>query len=196
MQVTLYRCGLCNNHDFDRPFKVERHMDGQHSNFGYMCPECRRVFLRIDSKHKNCTIGEEGRKNLKFVSRNNYQFGEEEKEQCNKFKKESRKLVITIENISNSTLTIIPSKLTLTEKKEQKKEKDKKKRDKKDNQENKNSVGSERKRKHSPARSRSTTPLPQSRILVIKLHNRIAAPPLIVPMYQLSLHLFQILFHL
>jgi uncharacterized membrane protein len=23
MQVTLYRCGLCNNHDFDRPYKVE-----------------------------------------------------------------------------------------------------------------------------------------------------------------------------
>jgi hypothetical protein len=31
MQVTLYRCGLCNNHDFDRPFKVERHMDEQPS---------------------------------------------------------------------------------------------------------------------------------------------------------------------
>jgi Na+/melibiose symporter-like transporter len=74
-------------------------MDEQHSNFGYMCPECRRIFLRRDSKHKNCTIGELGGKNLKFVSRNNYQFGEEEKEQCNKFKKESRKLVITIENI-------------------------------------------------------------------------------------------------
>jgi hypothetical protein len=28
----------------DRPFKVERHMDEQHSNFGYMCTECRRVF--------------------------------------------------------------------------------------------------------------------------------------------------------
>jgi len=151
MHVTLYRCGLCNNHDFDRPFKVERHMDGQHSNFGYMCPECRRMFLRIDSKHKNCTIGEEGRKNLKFVSRNNYQFGEEEKEQYNKFKKESRKLVTTIENISNDTHTNIPSKLTLNEKKEQKKEKDKKKRDKKDNKENKNSVRSERRRKHSPA---------------------------------------------
>ena len=173
MQVTLYRCGLCNNHDFDRPFKVERHMDEQHSNFGYMCPECRRIFLRRDSKHKNCTIGELGGKNLKFVSRNNYQFGEEEKEQCNKFKKESRKLVITIENISNNTQPIIPSKLTLTEEKEQK-EKDKKKRDKKDN---KNSVSFEGKRKHSPARSRSTTPVPESRILVITPQNRIAAPP-------------------
>ena len=81
MQVTLYRCGLCSNHDFDRPFKVERHMDEQHSNFGYMCTECRRVFLRRDSKHTNCTIGEQGGKNLKYVRRNNYQFGEEEKEQ-------------------------------------------------------------------------------------------------------------------
>ena len=114
MQVTLYRCGLCNNHDFDRPFKVERHMDEQHSNFGYMCTECRRFFLRRDSKHKNCAMGEQGGKNLKFVSRNNYQFGEEEKEQYNKFKKESRELVITIENTctSNNTQTIVPSEVT------------------------------------------------------------------------------------
>ena len=133
MQVTLYRCRLCNNHDFDRPFKVERHMDEQHSNFGYMCPECRRVFLWRDSKHKNCAIGEQGGKNLKFVSRNNYQFGEEEKEQYNKFKKESRELVITIENTytSNNTQTIVPSEVTVNEKKEQKKEKDKKKKEKK-----------------------------------------------------------------
>jgi hypothetical protein len=142
-------------------------MDEQHSNFGYMCPECRRIFLRRDSKHKNCTIGELGGKNLKFVSRNNYQFGEEKKEQYNKFKKESRKLVITIENISNNTQPIIPSKLTLTEEKEQK---DKKKRDKKD-KENKNSVSLEGKRKHSPARSRSITPVPESRILVITPQN-------------------------
>jgi len=87
-------------------------MDKQHSNCGYMCPECRKVFLRRDSKYKNCAIGEEGGKNLKFVSRYNYQFGEEEKEQYIKFKKESRKLFITIENISNNTHTIIPSKLT------------------------------------------------------------------------------------
>ena len=166
MQVTLYRCGLCNNNDFDRPFKVERHMDEQHSNFGYMCPECMSVFLRRDSKHTNCTIGEQGGKNLQFVSRNNYQFGEEEKEQYNKFKKESRKLVITIENTSNNTQPIVPSELTLTEKKEQKE--DKKKRDKMDNKENKNSVRSERKRKYSPARSRSITPVLESRIIVIK----------------------------
>jgi hypothetical protein len=102
MQVILYRCGLCNNHDFDRPFKVERHMDEQHSNVGYIY---RRVFLRRDSKHKYCTIGEQGGKNLKFVSRNNYQFGEEEKEQYNKFKKESRELVITIENIHVHQIT-------------------------------------------------------------------------------------------
>jgi hypothetical protein len=31
-------------------------------------------------------MGEQGGKNLKFVSRNNYQFGEKEKEQYNKFK--------------------------------------------------------------------------------------------------------------
>ena len=52
-------------------------------------------------------IEKEGGKNLKFVSRYNYQFGEEEKEQYIKFKKESRKLFI-----SNNTHTIIPSKLT------------------------------------------------------------------------------------
>jgi hypothetical protein len=126
MQVTLYRCGLCNNHDFDRPFKVERHMDEQHSNFGYMCTECRKVFLRRDSKHKNCAIGEQGGKSLKFVSRNNYQFGEEEKEQYNKFKKESRELVITIENTCTSNNTIVPSEVTVNEKKE----KDKKKKEK------------------------------------------------------------------
>jgi hypothetical protein len=129
MQVTLYRCGLCNNHDFDRPFKVERHMDEQHSNFGYMCTECRRVFLRRDSKHKNCAIGEQGGKNLKFVSRNNYQFGEEEKEQYNKFKKESRELVITIENTctSNNIQTIVTSEVTVNEKKEKDKTKKEKK---------------------------------------------------------------------
>ena len=87
------------------------------------------VFLRRDSKHKNCAIREQGGKNLKFVSRNNYQFGEEEKEQYNKFKKESRELVITIENTctSNNTQTIVPSEVTVNEKKEQKKEKDNKK---------------------------------------------------------------------
>ena len=64
--------------------------------------------------------------------------------------------------------------MTLTEKKE-----DKKKRDKEDNKENKNSVRADRKRKHSPARStgRSITPVPESRIIVIKPENRIAAPP-------------------
>ena len=129
MQVTLYRCGLCNNHDFDRPFKVERHMDEQHSNFGYMCTECRKVFLRRDSKHKNCAIGEQGGKSLKFVSRNNYQFGEEEKEQYNKFKKESRELVITIENTctSNNIQTIVTSEVTVNEKKEKDKTKKEKK---------------------------------------------------------------------
>ena len=73
----------------------------------------------------------------------------------------------------------MPSEVTLTENKEQKKEKDKKKRDEKDNKENKNSVRAERKRKHSPARStcRSITPVPESRIIVIKLKNKIAAPP-------------------
>jgi hypothetical protein len=59
-------------------------------------------------------------KELKFVSRNNYQFGEEEKEQYNKFKKESRELVITIENTctSNNTQTIVTSEVTVNEKKE------------------------------------------------------------------------------
>jgi hypothetical protein len=68
--------------------------------------------------------------------------------------------------------------VTLTEKKEQKREKDKQKGDKKDNKENKNSVRAERKRKHSRARStcRSITPVPESRIIVIKPKNRIAAP--------------------
>jgi len=171
MQVTLYRCGLCNNHDFDRPFKVERHMDEQHSNFGYMCPECRRVFLRRDSKHKNCRMGEQGGKNLEFVSRNNYQYGEEEKEQYNKFKRESRKLVITIEN---NTQPIVPT--DLTEKKERK-EKEKKKRNKSHDKENKYSGVAERKRKHSPERARSVTPVPESRVIIIKPKNRITAPP-------------------
>jgi hypothetical protein len=128
--------------------------------------------LRRDSKHKNCAIGEQGGKNLKFVSRNNYQFGEEEKEQYNKFKKESRELVITIENTytSNNTQTIVPSEVTVNEKKEQMKEKDKKKKEKKDNKENKNSARAERKRKHSPARStgRSIIPVPESRLIIIK----------------------------
>ena len=123
---------------------------------------------------------EQGGKNLTFFSRNNYQFGEKEKEQYNKFKKESRELVITIENTctSNNTQTIVPSEVTVNEKKEQKKE-DKKKRDKKDIKENTNSVRADRKRKHSPARStgRSITPVPESRIIVIKPKNRIAAPP-------------------
>ena len=66
-------------------------------------------------------------KELKFVSRNNYQFGEEEKEQYNKFKKESRELVITIENTCTSNNTIVPSEVTVNEKKE----KDKKKKEKK-----------------------------------------------------------------
>jgi hypothetical protein len=56
-------------------------------------------------------------------------------EQYNKFKKESRELVITIENTctSNNTQTIVPSEVTVNEKKE----KDKKKMEKKDNKENK-----------------------------------------------------------
>lgn len=177
MQVTLYRCGLCNNHDFDRPFKVERHMDEQHSNFGYMCTECRRVFLRRDSKHKNCKIGEEGGKNLTFVCRNNYLFGEEEKEQYSKFKKESRKLVITIDNTCNAntnTDSIIPAKVNVKEKKEQKKEKKKR-----ENKENKSSdtCRAERKRKHCDSPARSVTPVPESRIIVLKPKNRITAPP-------------------
>jgi hypothetical protein len=49
---------------------------------------------------------------------------------------------------------------------------------KKDNKENRNSARAERKRKHSPARStgRSITPVPESRLIVIKPKNRIAAP--------------------
>ena len=68
-------------------------------------------------------------KELKFVSRNNYQFGEEEKEQYNKFKKESRELVITIENTctSNNIQTIVTSEVTVNEKKEKDKTKKEKK---------------------------------------------------------------------
>jgi hypothetical protein len=50
---------------------------------------------------------------------------------------------------SNNTQTIVPSEVTVNEKKE----KDKKKMEKKDNKENRNSARAERKRKHSPARS-------------------------------------------
>ena len=54
----------------------------------------------------------------------------------------------------------------------------KRKRKKKDNKENRNSARAERKRKHSPARStgRSITPVPESKLIIIKPKNRIAAP--------------------
>jgi hypothetical protein len=52
-----------------------------------------------------------------------------------------------------------------------------KKKDKKNNKENKNSVRADRKRKHSPARSTCRSIIPESRIIVIKPKNRIAAPP-------------------
>jgi hypothetical protein len=54
----------------------------------------------------------------------------------------------------------------------------KRKRKKKDNKENRNSARAERKRKYSPARStgRSITPVPESRLIIIKPKNRIAAP--------------------
>jgi hypothetical protein len=71
---------------------------------------------------------------------------------------------ITIENTCTSNNTIVPSEVTVNEKKE----KDKKKKEKKDNKENRNSARAERKSKHSPARStgRSITPVPESRFTV------------------------------
>ncbi|CAC5421300.1 unnamed protein product [Mytilus coruscus] len=99
--ITLYRCGLCSNHDFDRPFKVERHMDEQHSNFGYMCPDCKRIFLRRDSKHKNCKKGETGGKDLKYDSREYFLFGEAEQQKLKKFKRESRQMIIEIHPSQN-----------------------------------------------------------------------------------------------
>ncbi|CAG2241110.1 unnamed protein product [Mytilus edulis] len=64
-----------------------------------MCPECKRIFLRKDSKHRNCKKGESGEKVLKYVSRRN--FGEAEQQKLKKFKRESRQMILEIRSSQN-----------------------------------------------------------------------------------------------
>ena len=53
LQVTVYKCGICEDYNFDQSIMCKRHMTEKHG-YGWRCQECRIVFARQFPRHKNC----------------------------------------------------------------------------------------------------------------------------------------------
>ena len=80
LQVTVYRCGICEDYNFDQSIVCKRHMTIKHSGYGWRFQECRIVFARQLPRHKNCQ-GE-----LELINRTTMTCTREEKEAYDKFK--------------------------------------------------------------------------------------------------------------
>lgn len=90
LQVTVYRCGICDDYNFDQSIMCKRHMTEKHSGYGWRCQECRIVFARQLPRHKNCQ-GE-----LELINRTTMTCTREEKEAYEGFQRNRGDKVILV----------------------------------------------------------------------------------------------------
>ena len=88
LQVTVYRCGICEDYNFDQSIMCKRHMTEKH--YGWRCQECRIVFARQLPRHKNCQ-GE-----LELINRTTMTCTREEKEAYEGFQRNRGDKVILV----------------------------------------------------------------------------------------------------
>ncbi|XP_052070113.1 serrate RNA effector molecule homolog [Mytilus californianus] len=50
-------CAVCNDMSFEKRWLVERHVLERHSDYGWKCPECKKIFQRRSSSH-GCKISD------------------------------------------------------------------------------------------------------------------------------------------
>ena len=90
LQVTIHRCGICEDYNFDQSIMCKRHMTEKHSGYGWRCQECRIVFARQLPRHKNCQ-GE-----LELINRTTMTCTREEKEAYEEFQRNRGDKVILV----------------------------------------------------------------------------------------------------
>ena len=90
LQVTAYRCGICEDYNFNQSIMCKRHMTEKHSGYGWRCQECRIVFACQLPHHKNCK-GE-----LELINRTTMTCTREEKASYQEFQKNRGDKVILV----------------------------------------------------------------------------------------------------